>query len=177
MTAEVVFPEATKVQGNKSLVIMQDVAVLTAPDLSSEINALTSVNGTFYIYGKFAPTAEANKGSAPARLGDKIEREEFGRVKNAIEDLMYVHNPQEDDTDEANAVRAAMPEGAEVYVLERVGPDAETADYAAGQRGRIHHLRCGPQSWVDTDDSEFGEAAIKQAVSYVEPPVICTVVA
>lgn len=171
MSAVVIFPEGTKIQGNKSLLVLQSVANMAAVDLSTEIAAAETVNATFFIYGNFSPDAEANKGSAPARLGDKTEREEFGRVKYSISDLMYVHDPQAADSTDENKVKAACPEGADVYLLERIGPDAETDDYAATQKYKIHHVRVGPQVEVDTDDSEFAEAAIKQAVAYIEPPV------
>ena len=171
MAADVVFPTAVKAQGNNSVVAVQTVATPASPSLATEINATSSVNVSFYLYGGFAPTAEANKGSAPARLADTIEREEFGRVKTTIADLQYVYDPQADDTDPANAAKAALPEGAEVWLVQRAGLNAETVDFAAAQQVVMHHVVLGPQNKTQTGDDEFAEFSITQAVSYLEPPI------
>lgn len=173
----VVFPEGTKIQGNKSILVLQSVATPASVDLSSEIGDAATVNATFYLYGNFSPTADPNRGEAPARLGDKVAREQFGRVKYAIGDLSYVYDPQAADSTTENKVKAACPEGADVYLLERIGPDAETDIYAVGQRYNLHHVLLGPQTKVDTGSDEFSEAALSQPVSYVEPPVAGIIVA
>lgn len=173
----VVFPTAVKAQGNNSVTVLQTVADPTAPSLATEVNGASSVDVSFYLYGGFSPTAEANKGSAPARLGDTIEREEFGRVKTTIADLQYVFDPQADDTDPANAAKAALPEGAEVWLMQRAGLNAKTDDKAVAQKVVMHHVVLGPQNKTQTGDDEFAEFSITQAVSYLEPPIDGTIAA
>lgn len=167
----VIFPEATKAQGNKSVVVIQTVADPTAPKLATEINAATSVNASFYFYGGFNPTAEPNKGSAPSRLADTVEREEFGKTKFSIGDLSYVVDPQGEDTDEPNLLKAALPEGGDIWILERRGLNAKTAALATTQKVRMHHVTVGPQVGGETSEDEFAEFNMTQSVMYVEPPV------
>lgn len=174
----VVFPTAVKAHGNQSVVIIQTVATPASVSLATEINAASSVNATMYLFrGSFQPTAETQKGEAPPRLGETKVREEFGDTRYSISDLQYVHSPQAASTDTANKVRAALPEGSTVYVLERLGLSGENVDYAASQKYRLHHIRCGAQVWGRTSDDQYAEFCINQSVSYVSPPIDGTVVA
>lgn len=171
----VVFPTATKAQGNNSVVVLQTVATPASPSLGTEINATSSVDVSFYLYGDFQPTAEANKGSAPARLGDTTERESFGRVKHTYGDLQYVYDPQGADTTSDNKAKAALPEGAEVWLMQRIGLNADTAAMATGQKVIMHHVVVGPQSRTQTGSDEFAEFSITQPVMSLEPPVEGTI--
>lgn len=166
----VIFPEATKSLGNTMVVAVATIANMSAPDLSSEINAGTSVIGSCFLYADMVATGETNKGTAPTRACEKTEREEFGRTKFSISDIQYVYDPQAGATDE-NKFKDALAPDTELYLVERVGLDAQTTALAAGQKVNVHHVRVGPQNRTKTGDGEFDEFSITQAVSYIEDPV------
>jgi hypothetical protein len=90
----IVFPEATKVQGNTSVYVVQTVANMAAPDLSSEINAGSSVIVSCYLYGDLNPTVTTNKGEAPRRLCTTQVFQQFGNTTYEVPDLQYVYDPQ-----------------------------------------------------------------------------------
>jgi hypothetical protein len=172
----VYFPEATKSLGNTALIVVQDIADMSAPDLDSEIGAGTSVAAQCFLYADMVATGDTNKGTAPTRACEQSEREEFGRTKYAITDIQYVHDPQGDDAAADNALRAALPPGSEVFLVERQGPNSRTTALADGDLVNIHHVRVGPQNRGKTGDGEFDEFSITQAVAYIEDPVYDVVI-
>lgn len=167
----VYFPEATKSLGNTALIVVQTMAAPSAPDLSTDILGATAVAAQCFLYSDMVATGETNKGTAPTRACESTEREEFGRTKYAITDIQYVHNPQENDAHADNALRGALPPDAEVYLIERQGPDSRTVAIAAGDLVNVHHVRVGPQNRTKTGDGEFDEFSITQALSYIEDPI------
>lgn len=166
----VIFPEATKVQGNTSVTVVQTVADMAAPDLSSEINAVSSVNVSCFLYSGGVGTATTAKGEAPRRVCTTETFQQFGNTSYEVSDLMYVYDPQGDDAAEANKAKAALVEGSEVFLVIRKGLDAKSTAYAAGQQVDIWHVRLGPQNRGVTGDGEFDEFAIVQSVIAIEPP-------
>lgn len=167
----VVFPEAVKAQGNKSIKVVQTIADPAAPSLATEVNAATSVDVSGYLFGDFSATATTNKGEAPRRLASTRTIQEFGNTNYEITDIQYVYNPQGDDTDEANAAKAALTEGTEVWLVERLGLSAQSEAYAATQKVNLHHVRLGPQNRTSTGDGEFDQLSITQSVIHIEPPL------
>jgi hypothetical protein len=167
----VIFPEAVKAQGNKSVTVVQTVAdAAGGPSLATEINAAGSVNVSCYLFGNFSATSTTNRGSAPRRLCTTEELQEFGTTTHEVSDLSYVYSPQEADTTDANKAKAALVEGSEVWLVERLGLNARTDAIAAGQKVNLHHVRLGPQNRSETGDGEFDQFSIMQSVIYVEPP-------
>ena len=166
----VVFPEAVKAQGNVSVTVVQTIADPTAPKLATEINAASSVNVSCYLYSGGMGTSTTNKGEAPRRLCSTDTFQQFGNTSYDISDLVYLYNPQEDDTDEANEAKAALTEGSDVYLVVRKGLDAKTAAYATGQLVDVWHVRLGPQNRGMTGDGEFDEFAITQTVIVLDAP-------
>lgn len=167
----VYFPEATKSLGNTALIVVQSMANMSAPSLATDVNAATSEAAQCFLYADMVATGETNKGTAPTRACESTEREEFGRTKYAITDIQYVHNPQENDAHADNALRAALPPDAEVYLIERQGPDSRLVAMAVGDLVNVHHVRVGPQNRGKTGDGEFDEFSITQSLSYIEDPV------
>lgn len=167
----VYFPEATKSLGNTALIVVQSLAAPSAPSLATDIGGATAVAAQCFLYADIVATGETNKGTAPTRACESTEREEFGRTKYAITDIQYVHNPQENDAHADNALRGALPADAEVYLIERQGPDSRTVAMAAGDLVNVHHVRVGPQNRGKTGDGEFDEFSITQALSYISDPV------
>ena len=167
----VIFPEAVKQQGNTSVTVVQDIADTSAPSLATEINAVSSVNVSCFLYGGGVGTATTNKGESPRRLCTTETFQAFGSTTYDVTDLSYVYNPQGDDTDEANEAKAALTEGTDVYLVIRKGLDAQTSAYAAAQLVDIWHVRLGPQNRTTTGDGEFDEYSITQPVTVLEAPV------
>lgn len=166
----VVFPEAVKAQGNTSVTVVQTVADMAAPKLATEINHASSVNASCYLYGDLNPTITTAKGEAPRRLCTTEVFQQFGNTTYEVPDLQYVYDPQSDDTVEANEVKAALPEGSEVFLVIRRGLNARTDAYGVGERVDVWHVRLGPQNRTVTGDGEFDEYAITQSVIPLEPP-------
>ena len=169
MALDVTFPEAIKAEGNISVtVVPRDTLTSTsAPSLADITNG---VNASLYLYsGSGAASSTTNTGTAPRRLGSKDVFNEFGETTHAIGDLQYVYNPQADDDDPANAVKAACAEGAEVYIVYRYGKDAETP-LAVGDKVNIWLVELGPQNEAPTGDGEFDQLAVSQAAIIKAPP-------
>lgn len=166
----VLFPEATKVQGNTSVVVVQTIANMAAPDLSSEVGAASSVNVSCFLYGDLNPTVTTNKGEAPRRLCTTQVFQQFGNTTYEVPDLQYVYDPQDDDLADANKAKAALAEGDEVYLVIRRGLNAQSDAVAAGDLVDVWHVRLGPQNRSTTGDSEFDEYSITQSVIALGPP-------
>lgn len=173
MGAQIIFPIGTKQRGNQSVLVLQTVAVPTAVKLATEIGATDTLNLTMLLYkgAGFNPAGETATGEAPLRLGESKAREEAGDTTFSIPEIQYTHDPQGDDTVPANIARATLLENDVLYFLERLGPSAETVEYAATQRYRLHHARLGPQIWGRTGDTPQDEFCINQRLFYVTPPV------
>lgn len=166
----ILFPEATKMQGNTSVVVVQTMANMAAPDLSSEINAGSSVNVSCFLYNDLNPTITTAKGEAPRRMCTTQVFQQFGNTTYEVPDLQYVYDPQEAPSTDNNKALAALTENSEVYLVIRRGLSAENTALAAGQRVDIWHVRLGPQNRTVTGDGEFDELAITQSVIPLEPP-------
>jgi hypothetical protein len=167
----VIFPEATQVYGNTSVTVVQTMAVPSAPDLSTDINAVTSVNVSCFLYSGGVGTSTTNKGEAPARLCTTSRLQNFGTTTYEVTDLQYTYDPQAALSVEANDARNVLTEGSEVYLVIRRGLNAQDTAYAAGQYVDVWHVRLGPQNKTQTGEGEFDEYSITQSVVAMEPPV------
>lgn len=163
-----VYPEGTPTLGNTKVKATLAVAVLTAPKLATEINAATSVDLSCYLYpAGWSPAATTAKGSKPTRLCSKTEQQQFNRTSYEIGDLQYVYDPQGEPTAEANKAQTLLVEGTKVYLVERLGLDAQTSAFAASQKVRTHYVVLGPQIPSGDRTDENGEFFITQSVIYV----------
>lgn len=168
----VLFPEATKAQGNISVTAVASIATPTAPSLATEINATSSVNISCFLYDNGSiVNATTNKVTANARLCTTEQFQQFGNTLFEVSDLMYVYNPQGSPTDPANKAKELLDEGAEVYLVERLGLDAQNTDYAAAQLVNVYHVRLGKQNRTRQGDAESAEFSITQSAILLEPPV------
>lgn len=167
----VVFPVAVKQQGNISVVFVQTLATPTAPKVATEINAATSVNVSCYLYSGGQITSTQNRGAAPRRLCTVEELQQFGTRSTEISDIQYVHSPQAPPTDASNAARTALVDGSTWYMIIREGLSAQTAAFAATQRGRVTQVRLGTQNFGVTGDGEFDEFSVTQSVIALSPTV------
>ena len=167
----VVFPEATKQQGNTSVLFVADLEDPTAPSLASEIGAATTLNVSCFLYTGGQITQTQNRGAAPRRLCTTEELQQFGSRTTEVTDIQYVYDPQGDDADPANAAYAALLDGTEWYMVQRKGLSAVDAPYLATQRVSVTRVRLSAQNEGVTGDGEFDEFSITQGVIALSPPV------
>lgn len=166
----VLFPEATQVYGNTSVVVVQTMAAPGAPDLSTDINHASSVNVSCFLYSGGTGTSTTAKGEAPRRLCTKSQLQQFGSTTYEITDLQYTYDPQAAPGADANKARAALVEGSEVFLVIRRGLDAQDTTYAAGQYVDVWKVKLGPQNKTQTGDGDFDEYSITQSVIALSPP-------
>lgn len=170
------FPEATPSQGYTKLWAATAVADQSAPKLATELNAASTVELTGYLIGNFAPSGTQNKGTQPRRLGQTGQLDKLGNANFTAPTLTYIEDPQGDDTVAANKARAALAEGTEIFLVERLGLIA-TAAGAVAQKTRTHHVRVGKQFFVPSGDDEFAIRQVQQETEYLEEPVEGTIAA
>ena len=166
----VVFPDAVKAQGRISVtaVPVDSLASTSAPSLA---DLADGVNISMYLYsGSGVPTSTTATGEAPRRLGSTEVAQELGTTSRTIGDLSYVYNTQRPDSDPANAAKALLDEGSEVYLVYRYGIDADTP-LAVGDKVNIWRAQLGPQNEGATGDGDFDQLNITQAAISKAPPV------
>lgn len=163
-------PEATPSLGATKVAVATAVANDDAPKLATEIHAASSVEGTM-VFRDFAPTVDTNSGNAPRRVGTKNQFPEEGLANYQALEVRYPHNPQGDDSDADNKMRAALTEGTTRKVIVREGPDAIDVPFAVDDFSVVWTVRCGRQTRTRTDDSEFSEFEIAQKLYPVKAEV------
>jgi hypothetical protein len=163
----IIYPEATSVQGNTKVFATSSVAVLTAPDLSSELVS-PGLDISCFIRD-FNPEIQSNTGSSPARLCTTVQLPVEGNTQfNPIE-LRYVYDPQGGATDD-NKAKDLFTRGSEFYFIVRKGLDAQATDFAATQKVEVWKFHMGRQNFLRSGEDEFGEYEIVQmAFPLIEP--------
>lgn len=160
-------PETTKVLGTRSVWVVPE-ATITNPAAISAVTLTGGFKATCFIYGDGGVvTGEQARGQSPAKLCEVDQREQLGRVSKTISDIQYSYKPQADDTDPANAARAALVAGSRVYIVDRLGVTDETAP-AAGQFVNATLVTLGIQNKTKTGDDEYAEYSITQGASVEE---------
>lgn len=162
--------------GNIKVAAVVAVASTAAPDLSSEIDAGTSVDlSCAFLAEGWNPTGTQAKTTRKRRLCSKSDVETLGPTTFSIDALQYsVGDPQSPDA----STTALMVEGARVYLVERLGKDADTA-WAVGDDTLTHYVELGAPIQMRDAGSDNGEFYIQQSVVYVNQsgPAAGTVVA
>lgn len=164
-----VYPEATPVQGNTKVQAVLTVADTAAPDLSSEINAVTSVDLSCFLRD-WNPEINANEGSAPARLCTTVQLPVEGNTQFQAIEIRYVYDPQAGSGTDENKAKTLLVRGTELYLVVRKGLDAQNTDWAAGQYVETWKFRAGRQNFLRSGDDEFSEYEVVQKLyPQVEP--------
>ena len=163
-----VYPEGTPTLGNTSVKGVLTIASLAAPSLATEINAVSSLDLSAHLYPEgWTPSGTTARGTARARLASKTVVEVFNRTTYTLGDLQYVYDPQAADSDPGNEAKELLAEGTQLYLVERIGLDAEDDAWAATQHVLIHHVEVGPQIRSGDRTDENGEFFITQPIRYV----------
>lgn len=176
MTVDLIYPEATPVQGNTSVVLLTSAADLDSVSLAGEINDATSLIASCFLRD-WNPEMTSNTGNAPSRLCSTVQLPVEGNTQfNAIEQR-FVYDPQGDDTTDDNKVKAFLARGTEFYALVRKGLDAQATAFAVGQRYELWRFRAGRQNRVRSGTDEFSEYEISQMWFPLTEPVDGVIVA
>ena len=161
-------PETVKSQGNTTLIVLTTPpAVVTAPTLA-ELNAGEFI--TVHVYGDFGATPTQNVGSAPRKMGSRVEPQQLGNITYTINDISYSYVPQLTPTPSSpgNEAFEALTEGTEVYLVEGPGIDGLTSALATDDVVNIYHVECGVQRRGRTGDGEFDEFNVQQSFVMVD---------
>ena len=157
-----VYPTATPAQGNTKVQVCPAVPILTAPNLSADINAAGSLDISCFVRD-WNPEITNNQGSAPVRLCTTVQLPEEGNTQFSPIELRYVYDPQAGATDD-NKAKDLLVRGTILYAVVRKGLDAQATDWAAGQMVEVWKFRCGRQNHLKSGDDEFAEYEIKQLI-------------
>lgn len=154
-------PAAVKVQGQTRVWFVTSLASETAPSITSEINAASSVEATMAMYGSFNPQVNVNTGNAPARLGTTEQLPVEGNAQLQPIQVGYPYDPSQDEVAEDNKLKALLAQGTELYAVVRKGVPKDI-DPAAGDVVEVYKLVCGYQNLGQTGEDEFAEYNVQQ---------------
>jgi hypothetical protein len=176
----ITIPEGTPTLANTKIKAVLSIADQTAPKKATELDAVTSVDLSCYLFADgWTPTASTAKGQSRRRLCSPRSAERLNTTTYSIGALQYSHNPKTADTEPGNEARELLAEGTKIYLAEGQGIDGQTGEFTVGDRIRTHYVELGPQ--VDSGDQtdENGEFFIMQELVYVtaDGPVVGTVAA
>src|SRR6478752_3194452 len=153
-------PEAVESQGNIKVVVLPAVAVKTAVDLSTEVPAGIDVSLTL---NDWNPTRTPNTGTAPRRVGTRVQFPREGNMQYQAIPITYPDDPQADPGDPNIEAKETLVEGTVQEFLIRKGPDAAD-DLAVGDKYELWECRCGAQVEGRSGDDEFSEFQVQQNV-------------
>ncbi|MBS42915.1 MAG: hypothetical protein CMH83_19415 [Nocardioides sp.] len=157
----VTLPETTKSYGTRTVYVVPEADVAD-PSAAATVADLTGAfKATCYLYGGGLVSGEQQKGQAPRKECEVETREQLGTINRTISALQYSYKPQADDTDPANAMKAAMGIGTRVWVAERLGV-RDTQAVAADDLTNWHLVELGYQNRGMTGDGEYDEYSITQ---------------
>lgn len=161
----ILYPEGVSVLGNVKVKAVVAVADLAAPKLATEINAGTSVELSCALMADgWTPTVTQAKGTRRRRLCSKSDTEQLNPATYSIGSLMYsTGDPQAEEA----SITALMVSGAKIYIVERLGLDAEDDPFAVGEKVRTHYVELGEPFRVYDTTADNGEFYIQQEVVYV----------
>lgn len=155
----VLAPEGTPALGNTKVIIVDAVATLTAPDLSSEIGAVTSLEVTGFVE-RFLMPETVNTGAGPSRLLRGVTFMREGRTQLGLITIRYAYDPQDDDAATANKAKAKLVRGYTGLAVVRKGLPNDTA-FAIGDQTETVKIRAGRQVFEEPEE-EFGDYMITQ---------------
>lgn len=161
----IVMPETTDTFGNLSLVVLSSApADLEAATVA---NLTAGENITCHAVGDWWPTATTNKVSRQRKMCQTSVTQALGTTTHDTPALQYTYMPQEVGTPGASGNEAyeALPAGATVYLVQRIGKDGKSA-FVAGDNYRLFPVELGPQIPGTSSEDEGGEAVINQEIAF-----------
>jgi len=140
-----------------SLKWVETIANPLAPDLSTEINAVSSVALECLVVGQFDIDFSVDR-TQLRRMCSRQVRERSGPVTYSIQDLFVVYDPQ-DMAAPVSAAYAALADGASGYLVERRGVHVDTP-WAAGDLVRVIPVEVANANPAPAEDDNELQARI-----------------
>lgn len=158
-------PATVKSFGNETLHILTAKPANLASVTAAEHGA--GKNITCHMIGDWFPGAETNKVARQRKMCETQTTEALGVTTWQPGDLMYTYLPQSVGVaaTPGNEAYEAMPQGATVYAIQRLGKGGKTV-LATGDKYLLWPLELGPQVPGVSSDDEGGEFAITQACAF-----------
>lgn len=158
-------PETTDSYGQISVVVLTNKPASLASIPVASITA--GENVSCHLYGDWMPTASTDKVSRQRKMCQTKIARSLGTTTWETPAFQYSYRPQSVGTAGApgNEAYEAMPEGAVVYAVQRLGKDSRSA-LAAGDKIRVWPLELGPQVPGVSADDAGGEFVINQEASF-----------
>lgn len=169
----VVYPDSAPVLGAIKVIALETMASRTAPTVAS-LNAGTAIDlsGALTADG-WKPATTQGKTTRMRRLASKVDFERLTPASHTIPTLMWSEgDPQDPDTDIADL----MVEGALLYIVERLGPDAED-DFVAAEIVKSRYVRLGVPYDIYDPTADNGEFLRGVEVEFVDNGPVTGVVA
>lgn len=157
-------PDTVSVLGTRSVWVVPKAAAADADEITlADLTA--GVKATCYTYGNAAlVSGEQTYGDAPRKTCEVTARQKIGPVSETFNPIQYSYSPQVADSDDANALKAAMPMGSVVYVVERLGVvDATTP--TTSHYFNVYEVELGYPNRTQTGDDDQAEYSITQGGS------------
>lgn len=155
-----VFPAGVNSLGLQTVGFAPTIASGTFAPTVAEITKTVSCD----IVGPFGFGGEQSKGNPTPRLCSRIQYQRLGRFQPEMEDLQYVVNPQT-PADTNYQAYLTFKDQVSGFLIVRSGLDAQTVDWAAGQKVDVAAVTFGFQRKQPVDpDEEFGEFTVMQTV-------------
>lgn len=172
-------PPTVKSFGNESLLVLTSLPA--APAAITSANVTAGKNITCHVVGDWYATAETNKVARQRKMCQTKVTEALGVSTWQTPDLIYTGMPQLVGTPSSpgNEAYEALPEGAIVYAVQRLGKGGKTA-FVSGDKYLLWPLELGPQVWGPSADDEGGEFVLTQATAFApgyDAPIAGTVAA
>lgn len=160
-----VFPAGVQVRKTVRLTFVTAIADPTAPKLATEINAVSSQDITCYVTPEgWKPALTQNKGNAPRRVCSGADRQNLGSVMWELPDLIYANNPQGAPASVGQLATEKLVPGTTGFIVERLGLNIDSTDYAVGQFVNVWPVTLGAQTDEYDITDEFGEYTTRQAL-------------
>lgn len=167
----VINPTGVTAQGNVKLIYVATIADTEEPAMT-ELSAGTSLDVSCYLFeGGWQPAQEANKVTAPRRLCSRVVYEKFGTTTQSLGDIRYSVSPQAAAASDGKKALEKFVPGATGYLVERLGLDAVTVDFAVGQFVNLYPVVFGPQLITGDTSDEAAEFEVQQPIAQSGPSV------
>lgn len=159
-------PETTKSFGALSLAVLTSEPADLDEVTPTEANA--GENITCHVVGDWWATATTDKVTRQRKMCQVKVTSALGVTTWETPTLTYTVNPQTIDTPGAagNEAYEALPEGGEVYLLQRIGVSGTTT-FTAGDAYRLFPVELGPQVFGASADDAGGEVVVNQEIAFL----------
>ncbi|HEY2086247.1 MAG TPA: hypothetical protein VGH54_09510 [Mycobacterium sp.] len=161
----VTIPPGVKAEGNLKVAYCPTLTSVTAPPVA-DLTATGCLDISFFLTeGNFKPNSNQNRGD-DRRVGSKQTFQTLGRENPAIDDIVYIVDPQAATAAVTNKAYELFQSGVGGFLVVRYGLDAETIDFVAAQKVDIWPIVFGIQGKTPlAGNDEFAKITVTQPVA------------